>query len=107
MATVVDFTDATFPTAVLKAPLPVLVSFRAEWSAVCKALEQELAKVATERAGKVTVGRLDIDQNPATPPQYEVDAIPTLYLFKGGAIVASRIGPASKANVLALIDPHL
>lgn len=107
MAKTVQFTDESFPTAVLKESMPVLVNFCAVWSAPCRALGAELEQVATERDGRVRVGTLDIDQNPATPPDYAISAIPTLLLFKGGTVVATRIGPATKGEILRLIDPHL
>lgn len=88
-------------------PRPVLAVFRAGWSAPCRALDPILADVAKEYSGRLTVTRLDIDQSPQTPPKYNVTAIPTLYVFKGGKIVATRIGPATKDNVVNLVKPHL
>ncbi|MFE0172330.1 thioredoxin family protein [Streptomyces sp. NPDC059002] len=105
--TVVDVTDADFETKVVKAAGPVLAVFRAEWSSVCRALDPILADVAKEYSGRLTVARLDIDQSPETPPKYNVTAIPTLYVFKGGKIVATRIGPATKSNVVDLVKPHV
>ncbi|MFD9903492.1 thioredoxin family protein [Streptomyces sp. NPDC059063] len=105
--TVVDTTDADFESKVVKATGPVLAVFRAEWSAVCRALDPILADVAKEYANRLTVARHDIDRQPQTPPKYNVTAIPTLYVFKGGKIVATRIGPATKNNVVDLIKPHL
>ncbi|MFD0884737.1 thioredoxin family protein [Streptosporangium algeriense] len=103
----VQFTDASFPSAVLNSPKPVLVNFCAVWSGVCRALEPELEKVAAERDGRVVVGTLDIDQNPVTPRRYNVNTIPALLLFKNGTVVAKRVGPLTKNDVLRLIDPHL
>jgi thioredoxin 1 len=105
--TVVDVTDADFETKVVRASGPVLAVFRAEWSSVCRALDPILVDVAKEYASRLTVARLDIDQSPQTPPKYNVTAIPTLYVFKGGKIVATRIGPAGKQNVIDLVTPHL
>ncbi|MFD9858754.1 thioredoxin family protein [Streptomyces alboflavus] len=105
--TVVNVTDADFETKVVKASGPVLAVFRAEWSAVCRALDPVLAEVAKEYTNRLTVARLDIDQSPQTPPKYNVTAIPTLYVFKGGKIVATRIGPSSKGDVVRLVTPHL
>ncbi|QNP74705.1 thiol reductase thioredoxin [Streptomyces roseirectus] len=106
-STVVDVTDSDFETQVVKAPGPVLAVFRAEWSGVCRALDPILAEVAQEYANRLTVARLDIDKSPQTPPKYNVTAIPTLYVFKNGKIVATRIGPSSKNDVVQLITPHL
>ncbi|CAK7281339.1 thioredoxin family protein [Streptomyces sp. RM1] len=100
-------TDADFDAKVVKATGPVLAVFRAEWSAPCRALDPILADVAKEYSGRLTVTRLDIDQSPQTPPKYNVTVIPTLYVFKGGKIVATRIGPATKDNVVNLVKPHL
>ncbi|MET9291051.1 thioredoxin domain-containing protein [Streptomyces sp. NPDC003077] len=105
--TVVDVTDATFLTKVVQAPGPVLAVFRAEWSGVCRALDPVLAEVAKEYADRLTVARLDIDQSPQTPPKYSVTAIPTLHVFKEGKVVATRIGPSSKSDVVRLVTPHL
>ncbi|WP_246151175.1 thioredoxin family protein [Streptomyces qinzhouensis] len=66
-----------------------------------------LVEIAKEYANRLTVTRLDIDHSPKTPPKYNVTAIPTLHVFKGGKIVATRIGPATKSNVAQLIAPHL
>ncbi|MFI2238655.1 thioredoxin family protein [Streptomyces chrestomyceticus] len=106
-ATVVDVTDADFETKVVKAAGPVLAVFRAEWSGVCRALDPILADVAKEYANRLTVARLDIDQSPQTPPKYHVTAIPTLYVFKGGTIVGTRIGPSTKNDVVRLVTSHL
>ncbi|MFE9243534.1 thioredoxin family protein [Nocardiopsis sp. NPDC006938] len=105
--TVLDVTDADFDEKVLRPPSLVLVAFRAEWSAPCRALDPVLAEVAKEYEGRVTVARLDIDRSPETPPKHDVTAIPTLFVVKEGTKVATRIGPATKNNVVNLISPHL
>ncbi|WP_017595908.1 thioredoxin family protein [Nocardiopsis potens] len=105
--TVVDVTDDTFAEEVVEAPGPVLAVFRAEWSGVCRALDPVLDDVAKEYQDRLVVARLDIDRSPRTPPKYDVTAIPTLYVFKQGNIVATRIGPAGKGNVVELVEPHL
>ncbi|MFE0424413.1 thioredoxin family protein [Streptomyces sp. NPDC058953] len=105
--TVVNVTDADFEMKVVKAAGPVLAVFRAEWSGPCRALDPILADIAKEYTNRLTVARLDIDRSPDTPPKYNVTAIPTLYVFKGGKIVATRIGPATKNNVAELVKPHL
>ncbi|MGW8375140.1 thioredoxin domain-containing protein [Streptomyces sp. ODS28] len=105
--TVVDVTDADFEEKVVKASGPVLAVFRTEWSAVCRALDPILADVAEEYANRLTVARLDIDQSPLTGPKHNVTAVPTLYVFKGGAKVGTRIGPSTKNDVVRLVTPHL
>lgn len=83
------------------------MAFRAEWSAVCRALDPVLVDVARAHGSQLTVARLDIDQSPQTPPKYNVTAIPTLDVFKNGSVVATRIGPASRNDVERLIAPYL
>ncbi|MFK0229345.1 thioredoxin family protein [Streptomyces sp. NPDC090303] len=100
MSTIVTLTDATFDAKVLRVSGPVLVSFLAEWSGPCKMVEPVLKEIAAEFAGRLTVGNLNIDQNTATPPKYNVTAIPTHLLFKGGKVVGTKIGPWSKAQLV-------
>ncbi|MDA3649471.1 thioredoxin domain-containing protein [Saccharopolyspora indica] len=107
MSVVVELSDSSFQSDVVEASGPVLVCFRAEWSGVCRALDPILVEVAKDYAGRLTVGRMDIDREPETYPKYDVTAIPTLYVFKNGEIVATRIGPASKGNVVELVEPHV
>ncbi|MER7212798.1 thioredoxin domain-containing protein [Streptosporangium sp. NPDC000239] len=103
----VQFTDASFTSAVLNSSKPVLVNFCAAWSSPCRALDPDLERVAAERNGRVVVGTLDIDENPVTPPRYRIRTIPSLLLFKNGSVVATRIGPVTKDDILRLIDPYL
>lgn len=100
MSTVVTLTDATFDAKVIKATGPVLVSFLAEWSGPCKIAAKYLPEIATEFGTRLTVANHDIDQNPVTPPKYKVEAIPTHLLFKAGKVVATKIGPWSKAQIV-------
>jgi thioredoxin 1 len=74
---------------------------------VCRALDPVLADMAQEYANRLTVARLDIDQSPRTPPKYNITAVPTLHVFKGGVIVATRIGPSTKNDLVRLVTPHL
>ncbi|MFD9950326.1 thioredoxin family protein [Nonomuraea sp. NPDC059023] len=105
--TVIDTTDATFDSTVVKVAGPVLAVFRAEWSDVCRALDPVLVEVAKEYSGRLVVVRHDIDQHPQTPPKHGVEAIPNLCVFKAGKIVGRWIGPANKTRVVNLIQPHL
>ncbi len=93
-------TDATFEADVLAAPGPVLVDFWAEWCGPCKAIGPALEDIAAQLEGKVTIAKLNIDENPQTPGRYNVSAIPTLILFKNGQIAAQKIGGAPKSKLL-------
>ena len=92
MSTPVKVTDASFDTDVLQASAPVLVDFWAEWCAPCKTIAPALDELAAEFAGKVTIAKLNIDDNPLTPTKFGVRGIPTLMLFKNGTVAATKIG---------------
>ncbi len=94
-------TDASFDADVLKSDTPVLVDFWAEWCGPCKQLAPSLDAISEEMAGKVKVVKVNIDENPNTPGQYGVRAIPTLMLFKDGALVDTATGVRPKG---ALVD---
>jgi thioredoxin 1 len=100
-------TDNSFEADVLKAPGLVLVDFWAEWCGPCKMIAPILDDVAKELGDKVTVTKLNIDENPKTPGQYGVRGIPTLMLFKDGQLAATKVGAMSKAQLTAFIDQQL
>ncbi len=100
-------TDAAFATDVLQAPGPVLVDFWAEWCGPCKMIAPILDEIAETHAGKVKIVKLNIDENPATAPRYGVRGIPTLMLFKGGNVEATKVGALSKSALAAFIDANL
>ena len=93
-------TDSTFDAEVLRAPGPVLVDFWAEWCGPCKQIAPALEAIAAEMDGRVTIAKLNIDENPQTPSKYNVRGIPTLILFKNGQVAATKIGalPQSKLH---------
>ena len=100
------FTDGNFDSDVLKASTPVLVDFWAEWCGPCRAMEPEINAVAGDYAGRVAVGKLNVDDNPATTMRYMVRGIPTVMLFKGGQIVDQLVGKADKSVLKQMIDKH-
>jgi thioredoxin 1 len=100
-------TDATFKTDVLESEVPVLVDYWAEWCGPCKMIGPLLEESATSYAGKVSVAKLNIDENPNVPGQYHIRSIPTLMLFKGGQPVATRVGALSKSQLNAFIEENL
>ena len=100
-------TDATFETEVVKAGTPVLVDFWAEWCGPCKMIAPILDEVATAYAGRLTVAKMNVDDKRAVPAQYGIRGIPTLMVFKGGQLAATKVGAMSKAQLTAFIDQQL
>lgn len=100
-------TDATFEADVVKASAPVLVDFWAEWCGPCKMIAPILDEVSTAYSGKLTVAKMNVDENRAVPAQYGIRGIPTLMLFKDGQLAATKVGALSKAQLTAFIDQQL
>ena len=101
------FTDASFDQDVLRSEVPVLVDFWAEWCGPCRMIAPTIDTVANEYAGKVKVGKVDVDSNNATASRFNVFSIPTLLLFKNGHVVEQRVGAVGKSEVLKMIDAHV
>jgi thioredoxin 1 len=101
------FTDGNFDDTVLKSGAPVLVDFWAEWCGPCKRIGPTIDALASEYNGKVTIGKLNVDENPAVAFKYQVKGIPTLLLFKGGQVVESVVGLAQKDYLKSVIDKHI
>ena len=104
---IIYLSDGSFETDVLQAKRPVLVDYWAEWCGPCKMIAPILEEIATEYEGRVTVAKLNIDENPETPPKYGIRGIPTLMLFKGGSVAATKVGALSKSQLAAFIDSNI
>jgi len=104
---IVYVTDDTFEQEVLKGEGAVLVDYWADWCGPCKMIAPILDEIAEEYAGKLTVAKLNIDENPNTPPKFGIRGIPTLMLFKGGNVEATKVGAMSKSQLTAFIDSNL
>jgi len=104
---IVHVTDGTFEQDVLQSSDPVLVDYWAEWCSPCKAIAPILGEIAEEYAGKLKIAKLNIDDNPSTPPKYGIRGIPTLMLFKDGNVEATKVGALTKSQLAAFLDSNL
>lgn len=104
---IVQVSDASFDAEVLQAAGAVLVDYWADWCGPCKMIAPILEEVAGEYAGKLKVAKLNIDENQATPPKYGIRGIPTLMLFVGGEVKATKVGALSKSQLTAFLDSNL
>ena len=100
-------TDSDFTLDVLQSDKPVLVDFWAEWCGPCKAIGPALEEIAGEKKDSLSIIKLNIDENPATPPKYGIRGIPTLMLFKNGEVEATKVGAVSKAQLTAFLDENI
>lgn len=103
---ILNVTDDSFDSDVLRNEQPVLVDYWAEWCGPCKMIAPVLEEVAGEYAGKMIVAKLNIDDNPNTPPKYGIRGIPTLMIFKGGEVAATKVGALSKSQLLEFIQSN-
>jgi thioredoxin 1 len=99
--------DTSFDSVVLRASEPVLVDFWAEWCGPCKVIAPFLDELAGEMEGRVTVVKLNIDENPQTPRKYRVNGIPTMMLFKGGQVAATKMGALPKSKLKEWVESML
>ncbi len=102
-----EFTETNFETDVLKSDLPVLVDFWAPWCGPCKALAPTLEKVAEETAGKINVGKLNVDESPSVAGKYSIMSIPTLLVFYKGNVVAQLVGLTTKEKIKEKLAAYL
>ena len=99
--------DSTFESDVLKSDTPVLVDFWAEWCGPCKMIGPSLEEISDELAGKVTIAKINIDENPDAPTRFGVRGIPTMILFKDGAPAATKVGAAPKSALKGWLESEL
>ncbi|MCU7876003.1 MAG: thioredoxin TrxA [Candidatus Thiodiazotropha sp. (ex Lucinoma borealis)] len=104
---IVHVTDDSFESEVIQSSQPVLIDYWAEWCGPCKMIAPVLDDIASDYNGKLKVAKLNIDENPNTPPRYGIRGIPTLMLFKNGEVEATKVGAVSKSQLVAFIDSNL
>jgi len=104
---IVYLTDASFEEEVLKAELPVLVDYWAEWCGPCKMIAPILDEISGEYNGRIKIAKLNIDENADTPPKYGIRGIPTLMIFKDGNVEATKVGALSKSQLIAFLDANI
>ncbi len=104
---IVTVSDAEFESSVLQGDKPALIDFWAEWCQPCKMLAPTVEEIAGEYEDKIVVGKLNVDDNPATATKYGIRGIPTLLLFKGGQVVQQLVGVKSKAEIKKVIDENI
>ena len=105
--TTVNVTDENFDTEVLKSDKPILVDFWAEWCGPCKQIGPTLEEISNEMTNEITIAKHNIDNEPNTPTKYGVRGIPTMLLFKGGELKATKVGDTTKSNIVSWIKENI
>ena len=106
-ASIKHVSDASFEADVLRSDLPVLVDYWAAWCGPCKMIAPLLDEAANDFAGRVTIAKLNVDENPETAAKYGIRGIPTLMIFKNGELVATKVGALAKPQLIAFINEQL
>ena len=106
MATVAA-TDETFDAEVKNSEIPVVVDFWAEWCGPCKQIGPILEEISEEYSNKITIGKMDVDDNPETPGKYQIRGIPTMLLFNNGELIDTKVGMSSKTELKEWIDKNI
>ena len=104
---IAHISDESFEEEVLQSEQPVLIDYWAEWCGPCKIIGPVLDEIATEYSNRLKVVKLNIDDNPQTPPKYGIRGIPTLMVFKNGQVEATKVGAVSKAQLTAFLDDSI
>ena len=104
---ITHITDSSFEQEVIQSDVPVLVDYWAEWCGPCKMIAPILDEIAADYEGKLKITKLNIDENPATPPKFGIRGIPTLMIFKGGDVQSTKVGALSKSQLTAFIDQSI
>jgi thioredoxin 1 len=105
--TAIEITDANFEEVVLKSDKPVMVDFWAQWCGPCLQIAPMIEELAEEFQGQVVIGKMDVDNNPNIPTQFDIRSIPTLMFFKNGQMVDKQVGAIPKAALVKKLNSHL